>query len=296
MARVKFVIANRFDGLGGRLITLLLSLGLAEQIGARCLLHWPNTWDLSGRSLPWLFGGPLLEPFLSETTGHRIAGLDLLRHDGLTALRLIGHQDQLEADDLERFDAICLRSASPAAIATLPGFDVAAVKRACADQFRRLPLHPAVAERIARYPHLSELAGAIGVQVRRGDLLRHQSAVHRTRMIDLERYFSALERHGERAIFLASDSPAVVRQFRRHFGPRLLTLPRHWWVGYSRNGRRDLQQALCELLLLARCPHIVAGPSNFPRAAALIGQSHYELLPPATTSAEWERVRGYWEL
>lgn len=292
----RFVIANRFDGLGGRLINLLLSMSLARHLEAKLMIHWPNGPDLSGRSLDCLFTSPMTGPYGRTPAGCRIDWDDLARSDEIHSLRLIGNHDTLLQADADNHDAIALRNVNLRAITTLDRFTEAVVRHDCRALFDTLMPHRRVLDKVAGYGGLPRLPGSVGVHVRRGDLAGHGSAIHRERLVDLDTYFAALDAYEGRDIFLATDGTDVAARFHARYGPRLHMLEKGWLIGHSRRSCRDIRHALAEIILLSRCRSIVSGPSNFSRAAALIGDTDYRVLKADNGVEGWDAIKGNWGL
>lgn len=287
---LRHVIANRHDGLGGRLLTLMFSWALAAHFGARPLVHWPNTSDMSGHALDHLFA---VAPDRPPPPGAaRFDWLDLGRDDRFRRLLLIGPHDHLQPDHLLGCDTLVLRSANPQAIACFPDYGPQQLMDDSRRQMAAWPVAPAVLALVEKTERRIGAAQAVGVHVRRGDLIDHRNPVHRARLVPLDQYWPHLDalRDDER-IFLATDDRGVVRAMRRRYGCRLI----HSGAGgFSRRSRHDLQAAFAEILLLARCRRIVAGPSNFCRAASVIGGVPLTILPPSQVTEAWAREKGNW--
>ncbi|MDH4285964.1 MAG: hypothetical protein OEV26_00880, partial [Gallionella sp.] len=230
--------------------------------------------------------------------GRRIDWLELGYNNNVRSMRLISHSDRLEPDDIERFDAIALRNINPEAIAVFEGYTKPAVREDCRAIFSGLKLNSQVEKMLGRFCRQNELTNAVGVHVRRGDLIVDPNAIHRERAIELDEYFTALEKHPGCPIFLATDSRKVISAFRKNYGQRLLSA--HGGIfflsGFSRQSRRDVQYAFYELLLLSRCKSILAGPSNFSTAAALLGGKELQILVNKNMSQPWEEIRAIWGL
>jgi hypothetical protein len=296
--RVKFFISNRFDGLGGRLVNLMVSMTLSQWLESRLLVHWPNGPDLAATSLEYLFSDPMMTYYRPTGPGSRIRWEMLACMAEIRSIRLVGNDDVLAAGDTVNYDAIAFRSVNLKAVADVRKMTVMGLREECAMEFARLKLQPAVLKRVSGYRYADRLADAIGVHVRRGDLTLHHKSVHRSRAVDERAYDTILDTHPKQDIFLATDDRQMVSRFRHRYGRRVLSLCDSVLIhpGFSRLSRRAIQFAFAEILLLSRCRKIVSGPSNFSRAAALIGNRPYILLEPDGNTDKWEQIRENWQL
>jgi len=292
--RPHFVIANRFDGLGGRLVNLLFAMTLADRYQARLLIHWSQNGALSGKSLHCLFTTPLTAPYGKTPQGGRIYWEQIAALDEIRTLLMVGHEDIPTQSEVERFDAIALRSNNIIALISMSGLDADQIQQQCRSIFMTLQPHPRVLALAARLPWGEATGEAMGIHVRRGDLLDNNKEVHRARAIDLDSYFLALEPYPNHPILLATDGSGVIDTFRNRYGRRVYVLPKPWWIGHSRQFCGDLRYALAEIVALSRCRAIVSGPSNFSRAAALIGDCDYKVLPTQKATPQWDTIKGNW--
>ena len=131
---------------------------------------------------------------------------------------------------------------------------------------------PALADRIRDFTASNDLAAAVGVHVRRGDIVTNER--HRDRMIELDRYFAVLDAvAGDDPLFLCTEDQPVVDAFLARYPGRVLRYAARSWVRHERTAAED---ALIEMMLLSATRYIIAGESAFSRFAAA-----RSLIPPA---------------
>lgn len=108
----------------------------------------------------------------------------------------------------------------------------------------------------------------------------------------LERAITLDSEHRFERIFLATDELETVDEFRAHFGPRLFTIAAHrtsasqetamdyaWLFANDRPFHRYRLglEVLLDALLLARCGHLLAGPSNVTRGVRIFASESQRL-------------------
>ena len=293
---VKFIISNRFDGLGGRVLNLLVSMSLAEKLSAQLLVTWPDTWDLSAQSIHFLFDDPIANDY-PKSPGGTLVGHDFIfKSNEIRRLRLIGNYDSLAASDLENFDTIAIRNVNLRKVSNFEGYGEAQLRNDIARSFGRLTLAEPINRTVADFLRKEPLLNATGVHVRRGDAANHKQDMHSRRALPLASYFDHLDKCLPERIFVATDSTEVFQEFANKYGSRIVRLGMQSpeTIGFSRTDQGDLQHAFSEMVLLSKCSQIIAGPSNFSRLAALIGGSQLFLLDTGQSGAEWDRIKGNW--
>jgi hypothetical protein len=256
---IRAVVVSRTDGLGARLIAFGNGIRIARALGVPCHLAWNEADQVGGLDASRLFALDDLPPgitfarmphILREIEAGRIAFDRAMRViprsilDG-TEVLLCGHHW------FQRFDD------EP---------DTPALRQDFAAALRSIPPARAIAARIEAFAARHDLGPAVGVHVRRGDIVGHPSEIHRNRVVDLERYYAVLDAVATEArLFLCTEDPAVIEAFSARYPGRVFGFPTS---SYDRQDGSAAEDAMTELTLLGETRFIVAGRSAFSRCAA----------------------------
>lgn len=165
-----------------------------------------------------------------------------------------------------------------------PRDDEATVEAFRSAFLRELVPVAAVRARVARSP-----PGGVGVHIRRTD--NAAAIIHSPPAL----FDSNLERRdpAPRAVFLATDDPAVEKQFLARWSPKIdvrVSAKRTAMDGFTNRGDAvGVQDALVDLLSLAACETVVGSFwSSFSRVAALLGNVPLDVVLRRTADAEEE--------
>jgi hypothetical protein len=257
---MRAIVVYRQDGLGSRLMAFGNGLRLARVLGVPCHLVWTEAHRI-GRISQF---GQLLDE--SRLTSNVSAGRldEILGQLRPSRMMYADDGDILDREAVAGSDVLfCVSSRmqrlddevrSPA---LARGFAAAAK---CL-----MPVPPLVA-RARAFGARYDLRAAIGVHVRRGDLVDNRIERDRLRLIGLDHYFSVLDAiSARRPLFLCTEDLAVVDAFRARYPGRVLRYPTTSW---TRADRQAAASALIEMFLLGATRLVVAGPSAFSRFAA----------------------------
>jgi tetratricopeptide (TPR) repeat protein len=282
----RYIIADRRDLLGGRLIPILNALRLARVLGSKFLMTWysdSSEFQQLVAGLTEIFEGDLVEPFDPVTGKGTLIGVDdpLLQRATANAevvnapeVALSGIGDALMrpvfSTDREipylldrRFSKYTIDASE----------DVASISKGLAAEFDAMAMLPIVREAFARIDQ--KLAGDAfaALHVRRLHLLSDTGL----QLNRFESYCSTsmcealvdslLDAAGGRAVLLASDSGALVRNLKRGRAGRVFSIDDVLNLGAF----TGIQQALIDIYFLSRAPAIYGPKSAFGVVAAMIG-------------------------
>lgn len=257
---VRAVVVYRTDGLGSRLIAFGNGLRLARALEVPCYLSWNDPHEVGGLSDL----GELLDlrqmPPTVKVVRHAEALLELLpRRICYAGIEAVIDREALSGADVLLCNLGHLQRFSDEAPSAQLNADLARA-------LRGLVPAPELADRIRSFSASHDVRGAVGVHVRRGDLIGHRDEKERRRMVGLDRYFAVLDAvAASEPLFLCSDDLSVVGAFQERYPDRVLRYPTTSW---ARNDRESTSDALIEMFLLSATQFIVAGPSGFSRFAA----------------------------
>ncbi len=254
------VIAYRMDGLGGRLMALGNGIRIARVLGVPCYFAWESFEHVAGVTDPRrLLDAERLDAAVKTgklTFGFREFDARRILYDG--AKDVIDEAELAGADVLLCGLGRVQRLSGEADSLRLRG-DLAAAMRAIA-------LAPALSRQALAFAARHDPRPAIGVHVRRGDLVHYPVERERRRIVGLERYFAALDAViGDAPLFLCTEDPKVIEAFDGRYPGRVLHYPTRSW---DRDDPEALAEALIEMFLLSTTRFIVGGPSAFSRFAA----------------------------
>ena len=255
---IRAVVVYRHDGLGCRLMSLGNGLRIARRLGVQCYMAWNERDRIGGiGNLGILLDVPAMAPevivltlaqALRELSPAHIAydrHKSVVRGESLTDadVFLCGYPE------LQRFD---------------DEVDSPELRNSLADALRLLAPAPALAKRIRDFTSQHDLAAAVGVHVRRGDIVTNER--YRGRIIELDRYFAVLDAVApDEPLFLCTEDQPVVEAFLARYPGRVMRYATRSW---KRGERAAAEDALIEMMLLSGTRYIIGGQSAFSRFAA----------------------------
>ncbi len=127
-----------------------------------------------------------------------------------------------------------------------------------------------ISDAIAKFARQGNLSSAVGIHVRRGDIVSHSLDVNRQRAIALDEYFFMIDTlvgKGD-SLFLCAEDADVISEFERRYPGRIFYYQTSTWDRRDKNG---VLQAFIEILLLGETRFITGGLSAFNRAASALG-------------------------
>ncbi len=263
------IVAGPSTGLGNRLRCVASLLRIARRIGAEFVLDWPVN-----DAFPAPFDDLYLEPL--ARLDNRRPGAEGPKPRG----EIDPHTVYFEPGCKQRvITTTHLRSPVIHACAERLYLMEESVGRleareeAIAETGRVLAgfrLNPYVAAQLHRLSRQLEIDRCIGIHVRRGDAPSN-------RRVEVSRVAETLSaKHPEARMFVASDDEAVLANFQKRFGGRVVVFEAR---SRCRTDRTAGQDALIELLLLSRTRRMIAGYSSFAQVAAMVGGIELEELP-----------------
>ena len=255
----------RHDGMGGRLAAMLNGVRLAELYGTSYTFAWVQNLQAANIKSPSLFFDIAK---MASAKAHFCEPNDIFTTDAGGEL--------LYSDNFApRLKKSLVSSATKLVISCshLSRFEhesEADVRAAMAGAFaRRIHFTQAIEDKVAAIAACGALKTAIGVHVRRGDLLTSRIQANRERAISLERYFEVLELLSKEApMFLCTEDAEVQAEMVRRYGDRIILPTTRSW---DRKSADAAVEAVVEILALSRCQMIVGGISAFNRVGAFIG-------------------------
>jgi hypothetical protein len=257
---MRAVVVYRTDGLGSRLMAFGNGLRLARVLGVPCYLTWNE---------PHLVGG------ISDL-GHL---LDMQRlPPDVKVRRLVYALKELDpsrmlygrSEDVLDREAVAGSDVLLCVFSRMQRFSDEVDSPRLAEDFATaasciVPV-PALVGRARSFAARCDLRAAVGVHVRRGDLVGHPMEQERIRLVELDRYFAVLDAVApDRRFFLCTEDQSVIGAFEARYPARVYHYPARSW---ARRERVALADALIEMFLLSGTQFIVAGPSAFSRFAA----------------------------
>jgi hypothetical protein len=257
---MRAVVVYRIDGLGGRLLALGNGIRMARVLGVPCYWAWGSFQHVAGVENPrWLLDAPRLEAAVtigSLTRALRQSGAKHILYD--RAADVIERAELAEADVLLCGIGRVQRLSDEA--------DGARLRRDLAAALSAVAMAPALHQRALAFAARHDLRPAVGVHVRRGDLIGYPIERERRRLVGLDRYFAVLDEvAGDAPLFLCTEDREVIEAFEARYPGRILRYPTRSW---DRGDREALAEALIEMFLLSATRFIVGGLSAFSRFAA----------------------------
>jgi hypothetical protein len=257
---MRAVVVYRADGLGSRLMAFGNGLRMARVLGVPCYWTWNERQRVGGiDDLGRLLDMQRLGPDV------RILPLfDALKEIGPARLCSDGIKGVVSREAVAGADVLLcgitqLQRLSDETLS--PG-----LRRGFAAAISCIAPTPMLVDRARRFAAAHDLRSAVGVHVRRGDLIGHKAERERIRLIELDRYFVVLDAVAPDApLFLCTEDQSAIDAFRARYPSRVFRYPTHSW---SRDDEAAVGDALIEMFLLSATKFIVAGPSAFSRFAA----------------------------
>ncbi len=283
------VLGFRPDGLGARVVNIATGLYLARRLGRQFRYWWIHNGDVANATTWRYVFDDAKDPRLamSEYIWDFFTGRPPMNSFIISQGMTLNEDSFTPESNIVFTWHYWLRF----------GSDTYAEMRAGLRQAAALmPPSRNVQAAIDAAPVETDLSRAIGVHVRRGDLIGGGPA-NETRIIATEDYFRFLDAYfPDEDIFLCTEDVAIIEEFRQRYGRRV-----HAGVskGFNRGSVADLQQAYADMVLMSRCRAILGGLSAFNRAAAALGgqplfnivrSAHPSQTPAARAVAELEAL------
>lgn len=277
------LVTFRNDRLGGRLISLLNTMRIAQDHDLPFRVRWHENDDIAQVfNDPRLFFEPkfVADHFISaedwgaeRADATRLRELDDRTPDGVRAF--IDGGGILLIDGSFGHDC-------------LVGEDAETVRQSAADLWARFPLAPAIRDAAAA---IREAVGedALGYHVRRGDLISSHRVMNRPwpqKYVFDEIYFRHLDAAvaGGRRPILFSDDPDTVTRYRARYPDLVPATELYDPISFT-EGQRDL----LELIAMSCCSEIVAPAlSGYSSTAATLGGIRHKDVLQALTPEEIE--------
>ncbi|MEX0284188.1 MAG: hypothetical protein AB3N23_06225 [Paracoccaceae bacterium] len=249
---------------------MVSGMRLAEEFGCQLQVAWPvGHLSQSLQSPEHLFGEAFVREHFVEprhafqaltSTSKRVADFETR-----SAL-----QQHFDAGGTVRLKGLSKRF-------SLPEESEAAAEQAFIQTARRLPLHSAISDRLARFETEMANQTITAVHVRRGDIIgptKWSQMYWPTKYVPDEFYDAALSDRRDETFLLFTDTPETLWRFQKLHDVRaareLLDL----------DGLDEAQADLCELLAISRCASVIcADNSAFSSAAAKFGGTQKVTLP-----------------
>ncbi|MCB1498091.1 MAG: hypothetical protein KDJ86_20065 [Bauldia sp.] len=275
MNRMKTVIGLRRDGLGARLMTIANGLRLARLLDVPFCFAWISDKALANiereeidYSIPFpddTLNIPIFDSSAMAEAGARFGTIDdCLLYSEPYSLFADSASAMISRSEVSSADAVLCSCAHFQRFDDEPYMEA---RSSLSNAFGAVYPNARIALRAAGFLANHDLRSALGVHVRRGDLLEHPiGGPHRNRVVDLPRYFRLIDRIGEsRPLFLCTEASDVIEAFHARYPGRVTTFPATSW---DRSSPAAVADAFAEILLLSETATIIAGNSAFSRAAA----------------------------
>lgn len=260
------VVARRWDQLGGRLHAIVNAQAIAELFDLQFRFVWPRGADGAVNESRQIFSPAYIEAFEIQQSAleNRVA----IPYRELLASSVRDVRDRLDCANTDLFvdvDEIfdVVRGAGESADAATERF------RRC---WRRIDWCDDI-RRILEAPGWRPGDSLAGVHVRAGDIVQgawRQTIVHEKYLPTafFDHAVDVLTRSGDRRVLVLSDNRRYLGWLRERFPP--VVTAAEMVPGYAQ--LTEMQQALVDIVLLARCDPIVGPPSSaFSRLAANLG-------------------------
>jgi hypothetical protein len=259
------VLGYRHDGLGARLMAMGNGLRVAAKVGCPFGFVWTTDPDLANIAEPSaLFDIAAMAkadvPFMS------IVDAFVLPVDS----RLIFATGNLSTLDIAAVPAGSTLLTTCAATLLLQDEAVIVARNGLSKAMKKIVPTPQIVERSEAFMNRHDLPTAIGVHVRRGDIVRPDYPRRDQRVVALDQYFAMLDlnRTRDEQIFLCTEDRSVIDAFEVRYPNRVLRYPTRSW---DRADRGAVEDALVEIIALGRTSFVIGGPSCFSRAATGLG-------------------------
>jgi hypothetical protein len=266
----KLIVAEPSSGLGNRLRCIGSLMRIARRIRSEFALSWPVTADLPA-PFEDFFDEPLSR-LRSSSSKAAEEGASRRQDEQTLYLRHGCNVRVITADQL-LYPTIHARAAYLYLIEAHPGEPEPRTRamQEAGEILAGFQLNPYVAARLEEASRTFDVEHRVGIHVRRGD-------VSANRRVELRRYFETVDqKYADAPLFVASDDQRVLETFGQRFGSRVAVFEAR---SRHRHDRTAAQDALIEMLLLARARRIVTGLSSFTEVAAMIGGVGRDILRP----------------
>lgn len=298
------VLVKGYYGLGGNLAVLLCGLRLAEKLGRPLSVDWRNSVYGSTESnlFPSLFESPAPNLSLPEKVPSKVwppewRGLlgEARPHiKGLSLhLSMASEAEKLSHDSLKDFEYLVVSRDDP----TWFDPDYTQIYRRLWAQLSPSPKVRTAVENFKKHHFAEEM---IGVHFRHGN--GERTVVPPDIAWFFERVDDAVAKEPEAKLFLATDCRAVLDEFSKRYGARVVSLPKNYLpVGHgafhtssdaSQGSNRDWRavEALIDLTLLSETNRLIGSRSFFTGVAVKVSGT----LSPQRVSAWVPKVREFY--
>lgn len=257
---MRVVVVYRGDGLGSRLMAFANGLRLARVFGVPCYLTWNEPDHVGGITDP----GRLLDMRRLPNNVRIVPLFSALKNIGPARIYYDGVRGIVDREALADADVLLCGLAHIQRLSDEA--DTPELRKNLAAAMACLVPAPALADRARAFNAECDVRDAVGVHVRRGDIVGHRIPRERVRLIGIDRYFAVLDAvASDRPLFLCTEDQSVVDAFAARYPGRVLRYPTRSW---SRDDAVAVEDAMIEMFLLSATKFIVAGPSAFNRFAA----------------------------
>ena len=261
----EYVITNRGDGLGARVVHLVIAARMAHVYGLKHLCCWtekPNHCRVPMRRV--VCPNRLIQP-LNPARNHGEDEIERLFGDSV--YRIVNPLPGVNVEDIKETAIYCK-------------FPVMWPWRFPNEELKtwRSELSYVANNLIEWNYHVwkaaddfcqeHDLSDKTAVHIRRGDIER-PGAPHHCRFVSNNTYFQYIEDNNlTNSIALFAEGDQAIEEFEKQYG-EVLRL-KHQGQQYGRHAGA-IEYAMIELLIMSRCKQIIAGKSNFNQAACLMG-------------------------
>ncbi len=283
--RLKYIVASRVDGLGGRLLNLASTFRIAKKLGLEHLVCWdyPSVPQkaiyaklFEGLSFIELdyFGNKDLEVYYLTRKRNRKAG----RKEFTVTDSIIENFDVVVTDHL------CLLGleSDRGRIATKVMGQDKKLGEDLREVINSIKPNSYIRQEVRGFLKKHDLKNCVGVHVRRGDVERNvKNGIDLHKFRQVEQFFDCLDGIRAKRIFLCTEGKDVKKEFIEKYGvENVLFYPARSYIrecpitrleGSNEEVEESLNDAFIDNLLLSECSKIVHVSSNFTEAAALRG-------------------------
>jgi hypothetical protein len=283
--RLKYIVASRVDGLGGRLLNLASTFRVAKKLGLEHLVCW-NYPSVPQKAI-----------YSKLFEGLSFIKLDYFDNKGLKVYNLtrkhnqkIGRKEFTVTNNIiENFDVVVTDhlgllglEADRGRITTKVLGQNKGFRRELREAINRVKPNSYIRKEVQDFLKKNDLKKCVGVHVRRGDVERNVKRgvdLHKFRQV--QQFFDCLDEIRPERIFLCTEGETVRREFIEKYGAEnVLFYPARSYIrecpitrleGSDEEVEESLNDAFIDNLLLSECSKILHVYSNFTEAAALRG-------------------------
>ena len=282
---MKYIVANRVDGLGGRLLNLTSTSRVAKKLGLEQLVCWDYPTVPQKAIYSKLFEGLSyikLDHF--DNKGLKIYYLTRERN------KKTGRKEFTVTDSIiENFDVLVTDhlhllglESDRGRIATKIMGQNKEFRKELRDAILQIRPNSYIRQKVQGFLKKHDLKNCVGVHVRRGDVERNiERGVDLHKYRKVQQFFDCLDGLRAGKIFLCTEGEVVRKEFIEKYGwEKVLFYPARSYIrecpltrleGPDEEVEKSLNDAFIDNLLLSECKKILHVSSNFSEAAALRG-------------------------